>query len=196
MSNPQVVLVMFRPNGETRSFSINRDVTVIGRRQECDLRIPLSEVSRKHCRVVCENGAVRAEDLGSSNGTFHNGERVQEAELAPGDKLKIGPLTFVVQIDGVPDESEISPVAAKSTAPVVARGTPSEDALNPTAQSDAADALASPIAATQSKRPKVEPEAEEFDPMSILSSPDGSGEFDIIEGIDEDDDEDEKIEMG
>ena len=188
MPNPQVVLVMFRPNGESRSFSISRDETIIGRRQECDLRIPLSEVSRKHCRVLIGPEGVRAEDMGSSNGTFHNGERVQEADLAPGDRLKIGPLTFVVQIDGEPADPALSPrTANRSTAPVIARGTPSEDALNPTAQSDAADALRSPAAASQS--PMAE---EEFDPMSILSSPQDSGEFDVI---DIPDDEDEKIDM-
>ena len=72
----QVVLVMFRAEGERRSFSVTREVTVIGRREDCDLRIPVSEVSRKHCRIVMEEGAVRAEDLGSSNGTFHNGKRI------------------------------------------------------------------------------------------------------------------------
>ena len=39
----QVVLVMFRAEGERRSFSVARDVTVIGRREDCDLRIPVSE---------------------------------------------------------------------------------------------------------------------------------------------------------
>ncbi len=186
MTHPQVVLVMFRPNGETRSFSLSRAETVIGRRQECDLRIPLSEVSRKHCRIAIDATGVRAEDLGSSNGTYHNGERVQEAALAAGDRLKIGPLTFVVQIDGEPADPALSPRSAgKSTAAVIARGAPSEDALNPTAQSDAADAHRSPAPASMV-------DSEEFDPMSILSSPGGSDEFDAIQI---DDDEDAKIEM-
>ncbi len=107
----QVVLVMFRADGERRSFSIIREMTVVGRREDCDLRIPLGDVSRKHCRFIREDGAFRVEDLGSSNGTFHNGEKVQEATLAAGDTVTIGPVTFLIQIDGVPADDELQPAA-------------------------------------------------------------------------------------
>ena len=46
-----LVMVMFRADQQRRSFSVTRDMTVIGRREDCDLRIPLSDVSRKHCRL-------------------------------------------------------------------------------------------------------------------------------------------------
>jgi hypothetical protein len=100
---------MFRSDGERRSFSIMRDMTVIGRREDCDLRIPLSDVSRKHCRLVRDGETLRLEDLGSSNGTYCNGERVQEAVLAPGDTLQVGPVQFVLQIDGQPADDELAP---------------------------------------------------------------------------------------
>src|SRR3954470_7629696 len=105
----QVVLVMFRADGERRSFSLPRTVTVIGRREDCDLRIPLGDVSRKHCRFIADNDVLRIEDLGSSNGTFHNGVRIQEAVVSPGDAVQVGPVTFVVQINGVPADEEIQP---------------------------------------------------------------------------------------
>ena len=105
----QAVLVMFRNDGERRSFSISRETTVIGRRQDCDLMIPLGEISRKHCRIIKDDDALRLEDLGSSNGTFHNGRRVQEATLSAGDTVTVGPVSFVVQIDGVPAEDEMHP---------------------------------------------------------------------------------------
>lgn len=111
----QVVLVMFRADGERRSFSIVRDMTVVGRREDCDLRIPLGEVSRKHCRLIKDGEAIRLEDLGSSNGTFHNGERIREATLAPGDTVQIGPVTFMVQIDGVPADEDMQPAASTGT---------------------------------------------------------------------------------
>jgi pSer/pThr/pTyr-binding forkhead associated (FHA) protein len=113
----QVVLVMFRADGERRSFSLPRTITVIGRREDCDLRIPLGDVSRKHCRFIADNDVLRVEDLGSSNGTFHNGVRIQEAVVSPGDSVQVGPVMFVVQIDGVPGDEEIQPpVAAAPTA--------------------------------------------------------------------------------
>src|SRR6185503_15270164 len=108
----QVVLVMFRADGERRSFSLPRTVTVIGRREDCDLRIPLGDVSRKHCRFIADNDTLKIEDLGSSNGTFHNGVRIQEAIVNPGDSVQVGPVMFVVQIDGVPADEEIQPPAA------------------------------------------------------------------------------------
>jgi pSer/pThr/pTyr-binding forkhead associated (FHA) protein len=108
----QVVLVMFRADGQRRSFSISRDITVVGRREDCDLRIPLGDVSRKHCRFIRDEHAVHVEDLGSSNGTFHNGEKVTEGQqLHPGDTVQIGPVTFLVQIDGVPADDQLQAAA-------------------------------------------------------------------------------------
>ncbi|HEX2974108.1 MAG TPA: FHA domain-containing protein [Tepidisphaeraceae bacterium] len=83
----------------------------IGRREDCDIRIPLGEVSRKHCRLIMQGDALRLEDLGSSNGTFLNGQRVQESVVQPGDRLQIGPVAFTVQINGVPADDEIQPAA-------------------------------------------------------------------------------------
>jgi predicted component of type VI protein secretion system len=107
----QVVLVMFRNEGGRRSFSITRDVSVVGRREDCDFRIPLGEISRKHCRLIRDGEALRVEDLGSSNGTFVNGQRVQESVLQPGDTLQVGPVLFVVQVNGEPAEDQMQPVA-------------------------------------------------------------------------------------
>src|SRR3954465_4550846 len=111
-----VVMVMFRADGQRRNFSITRDVTVIGRREDCDLRIPLGDVSRKHCRFIADNDTLKIEDLGSSNGTFHNGVRIQEAVINPGDIVQVGPVTFVVQVDGIPADDEIQPPAAAAPA--------------------------------------------------------------------------------
>ncbi len=105
----QVVLVMFTGDGERRSFSIARDITVVGRREDCDLRIPVEDVSRKHCRLVKEADGIRLEDLGSSNGSYVNGHRVQETGLKPGDWIQIGPVQFVIQIDGDPSDEELVP---------------------------------------------------------------------------------------
>lgn len=105
----QVVLIMFRADGERRSFSLPRAITVIGRREDCDLRIPLADVSRKHCRLIIEEDTLKVEDLGSSNGTYVNGQRIQEQIVQAGDTITVGPVTFVAQIDGVPADDEIQP---------------------------------------------------------------------------------------
>jgi len=113
---------MFRADGERRSFSIVRDMTVVGRREDCDLRIPLGEVSRKHCRIIKDGEALKLEDLGSSNGTYHNGQRCREATLGPGDTLQIGPVTFMVQIDGVPADEDMQPATGGGAAAPMAEG--------------------------------------------------------------------------
>jgi pSer/pThr/pTyr-binding forkhead associated (FHA) protein len=113
----QVVLAMFRSDGDRRSFSLHKDLTVVGRREDCDLRIPLGEISRKHCRLIKDGEALRVEDLGSSNGTFHNGQRIQEAVIQAGDTVQVGSIAFVVQIDGVPADDAMQPVMAHPAAP-------------------------------------------------------------------------------
>jgi pSer/pThr/pTyr-binding forkhead associated (FHA) protein len=126
----QVVLVLFRSDGQRRSFSVARDLTVIGRREDCDLRIPIGDISRKHCRLVKEADTIRLEDLGSSNGTYVNGNRVQEAILRPGDWIGVGPVQFVVQMDGQPvDDDIVPPPSSEKDYGVSSRVTASEDSF-------------------------------------------------------------------
>ena len=99
-----VNLVLFKKSGSRRDFRLPSNVTVIGRRQDCDLCIPLMVVSRKHCEINKVKGRLTIRDLGSSNGTYINGKRItEEAEVKPGDYLQIGPLAFGLQIDGTPE---------------------------------------------------------------------------------------------
>ena len=65
---------------------------VVGRGHEADVRIPLSEVSRRHARVMVEASRVTIEDLGSRNGTFVRGLAVEKpTPLADGDEVGFGP---------------------------------------------------------------------------------------------------------
>lgn len=107
----EIVLVMFR-DGERREFPLAADETIIGRRQDCGLRIPTKDVSRQHCVLLVEGESLTVKDLGSSNGTFVNDKRIAETELDAGDCLKVGPVTFVVQIDGLPPVIKPEDVAA------------------------------------------------------------------------------------
>jgi pSer/pThr/pTyr-binding forkhead associated (FHA) protein len=161
----QVVLVMFKGD-QRRSFSVTRDMTVIGRREDCDLRIPLGDVSRKHCRLIKDGETIRIEDLGSSNGTFINGERVQQAELTAGDTLQVGPVVFVAQVDGLPEDDDLQPVVAAT--PVQTADADSEasaSGLAPTATSEAGDG--------------------EFDPMEALNADGSVADFNIEDALNE-----------
>src|SRR4030042_6130603 len=99
-----VNLVLLKKNGSHKPFPLPGSVTVIGRRHSCDLCIPLNSVSRKHCQLNREGEVLKIRDLESTNGTYLNGKRINEAVVKAGDSIKIGPLTFVVQIDGQPQK--------------------------------------------------------------------------------------------
>jgi pSer/pThr/pTyr-binding forkhead associated (FHA) protein len=99
-------LVMFKSDGTRRDFPIGKPHVVLGRTNRCDLRIPLASVSRKHCEIEVGETTVTIRDLGSSNGTYHNNERIQEAQLTAGDRITIGPVVFTVVVDGEPQNIE------------------------------------------------------------------------------------------
>jgi pSer/pThr/pTyr-binding forkhead associated (FHA) protein len=78
---------------------------VIGRSTELDMVLVEDMVSRKHARITVEAGRITIEDLGSTNGTFVNGEKVRQARLKEGDRILIGTsiLKLVAQGSGTPE---------------------------------------------------------------------------------------------
>jgi len=97
---------MFTADGKRRDFPIKKGRVIIGRTNSCGLRVPLSSVSREHCEISIHGDEIILRDLGSSNGTYHNNLRIQEAEVLPGDEISIGPVVFTVVVDGKPDDIE------------------------------------------------------------------------------------------
>ena len=106
-----VKLVMFTEKGERKDFPLLASGLQVGRHEQCALRIPLPEVSRRHAEIQIVKGSVVVKDLGSANGTFVNNKRVDELKLNAGDHLVIGPVVFTLQIDGEP--KNITPVKTK-----------------------------------------------------------------------------------
>ena len=111
-----VTLVLFKKDGSQRAFSLPSNVTVLGRRHDCDLCVPLMIVSRRHCQLTANSEAVKIRDLDSQSGTFLNGKRISDGVLKAGDYLTIGPLTFQVRIDGKPEQAVPPPRAKPASA--------------------------------------------------------------------------------
>ena len=86
-------------------LKMNRQVT-IGRSSELDMVLVEDMVSRKHAKITVGPGKVLIEDLGSTNGTFVNGEKIRQARLKEGDRILIGTsiLKLVQREDGAQAE--------------------------------------------------------------------------------------------
>lgn len=100
---------------------------VIGRQADCEISIPSDEISRRHARLEVTPNGVRVEDLGSSNGTYVNDKRVENAMLKVGDELRLDTLRFQVTAPGM--ESPTNPgQSGAATAAKPARTAPAQPA--------------------------------------------------------------------
>src|SRR5262245_41078827 len=95
--DPTPLRLVMQPAG--LAIKLNRSGMVVGRHSTADVRLPLPDVSRFHCRLQFESGAWRVVDLNSMNGVYLNGERVTQATIRPGDQVRVGGFTFVVEQD-------------------------------------------------------------------------------------------------
>jgi two-component system cell cycle response regulator len=92
-----VVTVVTGP-GAGRVFSVSGE-TILGRGREAQVRIDDGGASRAHARISEIGGRYVLEDLGSTNGTFVDGRRIERAELKSGDRIHMGPhivLSFAI----------------------------------------------------------------------------------------------------
>ncbi len=118
-------------NVDKQSFGLGTGSVVIGRIPECAIQINDSLSSRKNTEIVREGAQYKVRDLGSTNGTFLNEEKITEADLAEGDVVRIGEikLTFsVVDAASAPPVPQPKPAAAAAGAPAVAGDAPSTGA--------------------------------------------------------------------
>lgn len=73
----------------------------IGRAIGADFIVDAALISRVHCRVTAlANGDLEVRDLESTNGTFVNGQRIETARLAAGDRLQVGRVEIVALREG------------------------------------------------------------------------------------------------
>jgi len=137
-----VKLIVFKKDGSGKSLQLPSTVTVIGRKPDCDLYASHKHISRRHCKLVCSEESLKVHDLGSRNGTYINGKRVKETQIQAGDNMKIGPLTFVFQIDGKPEKVKMpqpdSPKPTQKQSPADKLTDEDSDSLD---EVDASDSL-------------------------------------------------------
>jgi pSer/pThr/pTyr-binding forkhead associated (FHA) protein len=98
------------PENGDPPIPITRDVTVIGRREFCDVRIDHPSLSKRHAVVVKTDGLLVIRDLATTNGTKVKGQRIRWAALLPDDRLTFGGYKVRVYLgpDDQPGPSERS----------------------------------------------------------------------------------------
>lgn len=96
--------------------------TAIGRAPECDISVQGEEISRRHALVKPTTDGLSVEDLGSSNGTYVNGRRVQQAFLSPGDELKLDTVRFIVVAPGMEMAQQTARLATATEPAAAAAG--------------------------------------------------------------------------
>lgn len=84
-----------------RTYDLTAPVTMLGRGTDCDLRLVDPGVSRHHAELRVEGDEVVLVDLGSTNGTFVNGQPVRRVVLADGTRVTLGRTTLVFRRDGI-----------------------------------------------------------------------------------------------
>lgn len=89
------ILQALHPNYRNKRYPIDGTMT-LGRSPECELHFSFERLSRKHAELKLINGVLTVKDLDSSNGTFHNGEKITQAALKAGDTVAFDKLEFTV----------------------------------------------------------------------------------------------------
>lgn len=75
-------------------LDIIKEMTLVGRQEDCDIRLDHKSVSKIHCVLVKTDGLLLLRDLGSTNGTRVNGTRIRRAALLPNDKVSVANFHF------------------------------------------------------------------------------------------------------
>lgn len=84
-------LLYFIDSGEDKKLiELEEGEAIIGRSPQCDIQIEVENVSRRHARIIFRNEEYRIEDLGSTNGVYINGIKVEKCVLRDYDQIDIG----------------------------------------------------------------------------------------------------------
>lgn len=152
------VLVIEGRDGARLVVPLSGEEIILGRAaQGSTVRLPERDVSRRHARFTCSNGAVWIEDLGSSNGTRVNGERIQtKRRLREGDLVQLG--GYDVAVLG----ASLLPPGLEHAVPVQVKDTRSP-------------VTASPVQAPQPQAPPPGPSLPKPAPDAVVDRPPGIG---------------------
>lgn len=111
---PRLVLLSEGFNG--RSYELKVERTTVGRVSDNAFEIPEASVSSHHAEIILRGNDVVIRDLGSTNGTFINGEKITEAVLKPGQTLRFGTIDLKLDTGDGSAMPAASPASANAPA--------------------------------------------------------------------------------
>src|SRR6185369_16401607 len=85
------------PGEKPEQIELSQLPFTVGRNESCDYQIVSSRVSREHAEITREAGVLKIRDLKSTNGTFVNGERIDQHRLVDGDLVVIADVQFCLR---------------------------------------------------------------------------------------------------
>src|SRR5689334_4515646 len=103
------------------SIELTKDMTLFGRDEDCDVRLDHKSVSKLHCVIVKTDGVLLLRDLGSTNGTRVNGQRVRRAALLPNDTLSVANVKYTVKFGAELEKAEAEEAKQKKDAAAALR---------------------------------------------------------------------------
>jgi pSer/pThr/pTyr-binding forkhead associated (FHA) protein len=126
------------------AIPITKDLTVVGRREFCDIQVDHPSLSKRHCVIVKTEGLLIIRDLATTNGTKVKGQKIRWAALLPDDKIAMGSIKFKIYLGS---DDALSPSEAE------ARGM-----KFPASKSSPVKTVAAPARSRPSNTPKPSPQ--------------------------------------
>lgn len=105
-----LALLVVNQEGVSQTHTVSEGAWVLGRRPECDVVLTEVTVSGRHAQVKGCGDHVLVTDLGSTNGTWLNGNKIEHARVNPGDELRLGHQVLQLKV-AQPSESNQKPTA-------------------------------------------------------------------------------------
>ncbi|OWV00729.1 GGDEF domain-containing protein [Fibrobacter sp. UWR2] len=98
-------LIILYPQTQFKQIALEKGTVTLGRGQDADIRLDDELVSRKHCTLTFDGINVTVEDLGSTNGTFVDGQPVTRTVLDSDNRLQLGKMVMKVEFKDKSEEA-------------------------------------------------------------------------------------------
>ncbi|HND84758.1 MAG TPA: FHA domain-containing protein, partial [Pseudobdellovibrionaceae bacterium] len=101
-----------------QTFELNGGRNLVGRAPHCQVRIPSPSISKEHAEILVYPNRIVLNDLGSSNGSYVRGVKIQTSEITAGDKIAFHDQIFEIQFEVPQDRVQKKPLPKRKPNPV------------------------------------------------------------------------------